>query len=84
LRRNSMAKHVLVVWLLWQGLSGATGLDVEGPVYIREAFETKGLCEHRASHERRTRNVVVRNHAPHIPVWVCLPVGIDPWKASFE
>jgi hypothetical protein len=66
------------------GFSGIGGTTLDSQPVIMEGFETKLTCETQANRLRRTRNVTLHNNEPHIPVWVCLPVGADPWKASFE
>lgn len=76
--------HVLLAWLLWMGFSGVTRTTLDGQPVIQEAFEGKSACEAQAARLRRTRNVTLHNNEPYIPVWVCLPVGAPPGRASFE
>jgi hypothetical protein len=76
--------HVLLAWLLWMGFSGIGGTTLDSQPVIMEAFETKYTCETQAIRLRRTRNVTLHNNEPYVPVWVCLPVGVSPDRASFE
>lgn len=81
-------RHVLLsAWVLWQAISGVTSTAVDltqGRPVIVDTFETKAACEQKARRNRMDRNVIVRNDQPHIPVWVCLPAGAPPERASYE